>query len=166
MENSERIAELKNAANLINGELTFALSTLSGLRGEMKLPEAVEFSGGEKLDSFPEKNIEKVIRDGVGKRQIFFAVNPDFSGQVFDVRRIEVSSKDSEKGMVILALFPENFLQRCDINGIKPQDALRKCLARVMFEDVKIQAQKHTRGSLQGSLTGLVGIFRGKIASS
>ncbi len=157
----KRIAELKNAAGIVNGELQASLSSLSRSHGGLKLPERVDFSADAGLDSFPEKDVEKVVRDGVEKGEIFFAVDPDFSGQVFEVKRSEAGG-----GKVIVALFPENFLQRADINGIRIPDALQKCLARIIFEDIKIQAEKLPRGVLRGSLTGLVGIFGGKITPS
>lgn len=163
METSEKSKNLADAANTVNGELQAVLRDLSHSRGELMLPETFTFASGLKMDSFPEKDVEKVIRDGVEKGEILFAVDPDFSGQVFEVKRVSPKEEWEGRGLVILALFPQDFIQRADVNGIRVNDAIRKCLARVIFEDIKIQAQRFERGNIKTSLTGLVGIFRGKI---
>lgn len=162
MESSENIQELRKAAAFVNGELIGVLTDLSRSRGELKLPEPVTFPGGTKIESFSEQNVEKVIRKAFEDGQIFFGIDPSFSGQAFTVKRVEVGE---EKGRVILALFPENFEQRCRLDGIDTKDALKRCLARIIFEDVRTNAQKLPRGRLKRNTIGLVGIFRGKITS-
>lgn len=164
MENSEKPKNLSEAARAINGELQAVLSILSASRGELMFPEAYTFPSGTFLASFPEKDVEKVVRDGVEKGEIYFAIDPNFSGQVFEVKRITHKDEEKGKGLIIAAFFPPDFIRRADIYGIRVTDALKRCLGRVLLEDVKIQAQKLERGHLKDDFSvGLVGIFRGKI---
>lgn len=159
METSE-IAKFQDAARKLNGELSAALANLSTSRGEFKLPEQITFDNGASLDSFPQKDIEKVIRKGVESGEMLFAINPDFNGQVFEVKKVQAGPN---KGVVILALFPSDFVSRANIHGISLTDAFTRCFAKVILEDMKIQKQKPPRGNIKTSLIGMVGIFNGKI---
>lgn len=162
METSE-VTKFQEAARKLNGELSATLANLSTSYGELKLPELITFDNGASLDSFPQKDVEKVIRKGVESGEMLFAINPDFNGQVFEVKKIQAGSS---RGVVILALFPPDLVQRADIHGINLNDALTRCFAKVILEDMKIQKQKPPRGSIKTSLIGMVGIFNGKIISS
>jgi hypothetical protein len=127
------------------------------------LPKQVNFKSGP-IISWPEKAVAENIRRGINNGQIFFGVSRTFSGPRFEVYRMQRQDGEGAGSVVLMALFTGNFKARCNADGVEPKNSLKECLKKVIYEDMKINAEKIERGSYHSSETvGLIGLVKFRI---
>jgi hypothetical protein len=159
------LEEARETMVFLNGELLNLLAKYEKSAGKVELPRPVFFQNGVQYDSWPASVVAKQIKNGIESGQIFFGVTQTFTGPRFEVKRVQKMDNGKETGrIVVMALFTGNFEARCNADGVEPEDSLGECLKQVIYEDMRINAEKLERGTHKASETvGLIGLARIRI---
>jgi|GEM_PF-5435968 len=129
----------------LNADFKRVLEDMKASNASCNQPEGLVAKFGW-LKYFPsaEAILAGIVEKLVGDNDVIIIVSPSES-QLFQVGPYIPNGCKSDDGRVIAATFPELFYERCNVDGVDSNDAIKRSISQVVWWDVKMKGEKTQR---------------------